>query len=398
MPATQGIPSGGQNANPQALNNAIRNLILSSAIRRVQQIYSATVVPANNPTLTVQLKNVGLVTRLIVEIVGTLTNGAGGTSTLTDTGVANMISQVVVTDFQNQTRIQTTGLHLALLASAKRRRPFSATADWNKATGNNLAQQINVNPATWPVFTAPPTLAANAVGTVRSVIEIPFAYTNKDLRGAMYAGVINANAYCNLTLNQNVFAAALDYTNAVYQGQAGTFTSVTVTVYQEYLDQLPVNPQTRLPLTPDMDLSVIYGLYNTNLNSFTANQDFPIQFANFQSFFSEFVIYNNSGGAGGRAVGTDMNYLALQSANSSNLWKVDPLEVARWNRESVQSDLPAGFYYINHRERPIETQQYGNMELILNTITAGAQAYVNVYWEVMKNVNNVSSQGSLTAS
>jgi P3 major capsid protein len=387
-----------QKANPQQANLMARQLVIANGLKRTQLISTQTVSPASNPTLNIQPRPVGLGTKFFIEIIGTLTNGAGGTSTLTDTAVANMLQQVIFTDLQNNTRIQTTGLHLMLLAGMKRRHPYLGTADWNKAAGNNLANGVNVNPATWPVMTAPATLAANAVGTVRAVIEVPLAYSDDDLRGSVYLGVVNANANLQLTFNQNVFAGTNDYTNAVYQGQAGVFTSVTINVYQEYIDQLPTNQQGAVIL-PRLDIGTIYNLYNTNLNSVTAGQDFPIQYANFRSFLSLFVIYNSSGAsAAGRAVGTDLNYLALASANATNIWKVDPLAQAQFAREVLMNDLPAGVYYINHRRKPIETLQYGNMQLVLNAITAAASAYANVYWESFQLINSISQAGSLAAS
>lgn len=386
-----------QRARAAQANQLARNLIISQGLKRKQLINTQTISPVSNPIVNIQPRPVGLCTKFFIEVIGTLTNGAGGTSTLTDTAIANMIQQVQFLDLQNNTRIQTTGLHLMLLAQAKRKHPYLGTADWNKSSGNNLANQINVNPATWPIMTAPPTLAANAAGTVRAVIEVPLAYSDTDFRGAVYLGVVNAVANLQLTFNQNVFAAGNDYTNAVYYGQTGVFTSVTINVYQEYIDQLPTNSAGAVIL-PLQDLGIIYNLYNTNLNSLTAGQDFTIQYANYRSFLSLYLIYNNSGGAGGRATGSDINYLGLQSANATWIWKVDPLALAQFGREVTMQDLPAGIYYINHRDKPIETLQYGNMQLVLNPITAGASAYTNVYWESFQQIASISQAGSLAAS
>ncbi len=64
----------------------------------------------------------------------------------------------------------------------------------------------------------------------------------------------------------------------------------------------------------------------------------------------------------------------------------------------MQADMPPGTYYFSSREKPISTVQYGNMQLILNAITAGAGAYVSVGFEDFALVNTLNMAGSLAAS
>jgi hypothetical protein len=383
--------------SPQQLNALQRQLVLSQSVEMTQQIYSGTVNPAVNNILNVQPRNVGLIKRFIVEIVATLNNTGADTATLTDIGLANLLSNVNFTDLNNNTRINTTGLHLTLLSTAKRRHPFSSTGNFNTADGNNLSQMLNVPPALWPIFVAPTTIATGTSGTVRAVFEVPLAYSDDDLRGSVYANVINATMQLGFTFNINALVAAnTDYTNAVYAGSAGTFTSATVTVTQVYLDQLPFNAKTNAVVLPVLDLSTVYELKSTNFNAISENNDFPIPYANFRDFLSVFVIYNsNSAIAAGRTVGTDMNYLALQTANFTNIIKQGPLYWAKLARDVFNSDLPAGIYYVNTRKKPVSTTQYGNEEIILNVSTSTAQAYAQVYWEDMALLNTLASAGSL---
>jgi hypothetical protein len=170
-----------------------------------------------------------------------------------------------------------------------------------------------------------------------------------------------------------------------------------VTVYQDYQDQLPVSQQGGVILPP-LDLSTIYDLKNTLVTSIVANQDFPYQYANFRDFLSTFMIYVNTAATGARSNGTDINYWALQSANFTNIWKRNPDRVALIVRNALQVDPPPGVYYFSSRERPISTQQYGNMELILNAALAGTGAYLLVGVESFAMLNNVVGAGSLAAS
>lgn len=383
---------------PQLSDSQITKIVTSKALTMTQNIYSATIFPPSNPVISNLIpRNVGIVKKFVVEVLATLTNTDGAaTATLTDTGLANLISNVTFYDLQNNLRINTTGLHLNLLSTVKRRRPFAATGSWNTADGNNLSQMMNVPPALWPVFQAPATILHGAAATVRAVFEIPLAYSDDDLRGAIFANVINTTMSLQITLNTNAFAATGDTTYAVYSGAPGTFTSAVVNVYQVYLDQLPSDPRTGKYLLPQTSLSTVYELKNTNLQAITQNQDFPIPFANFRSFLSAFAVYNNNGTTG-RALGTDITYWSLSTANFTNIFKYDPLFNTMLSREIVMADFPAGIYYFSFRKQPIWTTQYGNQQINLNASTVNAGAYVQVMWEDMALQNTLSGGASLPA-
>jgi hypothetical protein len=169
-----------------------------------------------------------------------------------------------------------------------------------------------------------------------------------------------------------------------------------VTIYQVYLDQLPIG-QNGVVL-PTLDLSTIYELKQTALTGQAVAQDFPYPYANFRDFLSTLITWNSTGATAGLKNGSDVNYFALQSANFTNLWKIDPLLAAQKTREIIGCDLPLGTYYFSHRKKPLSTVQYGNLELILNaaSLTAGS-SYLNVYVEDFALVNALTQAGSLAA-
>lgn len=385
-------PSGGQLTNGQA-----RDLVVQKAVTMRQGIFNAQVFPpSNNIINNIQPRNVGIIKRFVVEITATLTNSAGGTATLTDFGLSNLIKNVTFYDFQNNLRINTDGRHLTLLAGAKRRRPFSGCADYNVMQGSTgfNSQMFNVPAASWGVFQAPATIAASGVATVRAVFEIPVAYSNHDLRGGIYANIVNSTMQLQITLNQAVFTTASDTSNAVYSGSAGVFTSAQVVITQEYLDQIPsVNGKLVLPQT---DLSTVYELKNTAFQAITPNQDFPIPFTNFRNFFSLFLLINNNGG-NGRTFGTDINYFSRQTANFTNIFQFGALYNVHITREVLSSDLPAGCYMFSFRDQPIWTTQYGNQQINVNMNAATGSAYIIAYWEDMALQNTLSGGSSLPA-
>src|SRR6185437_10709809 len=90
--------------------------------------------------------------------------------------------------------------------------------------------------------------------------ELPLAYSDVDLRGAIYTSVVSATMNLQLTLNPTLFAVtAADPTLAMYRAPAAdtvTLNNLYVTVYQNYLDQLPFTSQG--PVLPALDLSKMY--------------------------------------------------------------------------------------------------------------------------------------------
>jgi hypothetical protein len=394
-------PAAAIQVNPFQQNAQNRALVLAQSVNMFQYITSTTIFPSSNPQWNVQPRFVGLIKRFYVVVTGTINNSGSTTISLTDYGVANILSNVIYTDPANNQRHNTLGLHLALLATAKRRMPFAASIQANTALGNNLSQGTNAPPASWGVHQAPQTIAASANGTFRTVYEIPLAYSDQDLRGAVYSNLVNATQNLTLTANQNpVTANPADNTYAVYSGaagSAGSITSLTFTLYQEYLDQLPQG-QNGQPILPGIDLSTIYQLKNTNFTAITNNQAFYVAYNNFNSFLSTFAIYNNSGTNSGRTYGSDVTWWQLVAANLTNLWQIDPLVATQLSRDHIHEDLPSGTYYFPSRAKPLLTNQYGNLQLALTPSTAGAGATLQVMWEYMASLNTAGSGGSLASS
>jgi P3 major capsid protein len=414
--------AGGQKQNPAVLNAQARALILAKAVPMEQQIFSTTYsaptgqnISSSQPIVTVQPRYVGLGKGFWVNVQATITNGSAVILDLADMGPANLLSQIQFNDLANQTRIQTTGFHMAFLNAIRARRPFDAALVNTTGFASGTANGDDTYPIAYGdnfigQIYAPATIAAAAdsvpgTGVVNMWWWIPLAYSDQDLRGSVYLNVVNATAQLNLTFNPvPVVATGTDSTNAIYVGASSgsvataVISSATVTVYQSYLDQLPRSQQTGQVVLPTLDLATMYELKNTTLSSVIAGQDFPIQYANFRDFMSVFAVYVNTGSTGARGNGSDINYWALQSANFTNIWKRQPNLQAMQTRHALQTDLPKGCWYFPSREKPISTTQYGNMQLILNAITAGAGAYIQLGWEDFALINQIATASSLPAS
>jgi hypothetical protein len=386
------------------VNMAARQAIRQRSVRMLQQIFSQTFTPANTPTFTVNPRNVGMILGFWVKVAFTINNGSNVQIDLTDLGPSNVLSQIQFNDLNNNTRIQTPGWHLGLINTIRSRRPFGAaflhgSLDAPVNYGANWASENN----------APGTIAAGGSESGTFWFYVPLAYNpmGGDFRGAVYANVVNATMQLNLSFagTQGVSIAVAngtDSTLAMYQGNAAgsvaavTISSATVTVYQDYYDQLPMGPNG--VLLPILDLSTIYELKQTTQTAIVAGQDFPYQYANFRDFLTTIFAYVNNGATGARSGGLDLNYIALQSANFTNIIKAEPALFALMTRQKLEIDLPPGFYLFDTRDRPISTTQYGNMQLILNAITAANNPYQLVGVEDFALVQTLSMAGSLAAS
>lgn len=384
------------------INAQQRQAVLASSVEMTQQIFSQSFDTTTvNGAINIPLRNVGLVKKLIVIVSGKVKNtDAAVDSVVSPFGFANVLSNVTFTDLNNNLRINTTGWHLNLLNSVRDRWPYASAleaAGWTETTTVITDQaQYGANFAVTKAYNK----LTHGAGDLpfRQVYEIPLAYSDDDLRGAVYANVVNAVMNLGVTINPAATAfvgAAADDTSAIASAGTTAYSgTVTITVYQVYLDQLPVaKGQVILPI---LDLSTVYELKNTKFTGMTVSADFPIPYANFRDFLSTFAVYNATGGNAGQSIGTDINTWALQSANFTNIFKVDPFTAAMNARRVIGTDLPKGAYYFSHRRKPLSTTQYGNMELVLNPSAATAgSAYALIGWEDFALVNTLTQAGSL---
>jgi hypothetical protein len=376
-----------QQADIQTLNAMARAAIVGNSVKMEQSIFNKTVNITNENVLNIAPRYAGLVLGFIVEIEANLANSGGSTANRTQFGTANLVQQVRFDDLSNYTRVQVPGWYLALLNTIRQGFGF----------GGSYANAIPMNYGdNFGVYAGPATIAAAGNANVRQVYYVPLAYSNTDLRGAIYASIVNATMNLQITLNQAPGFVAGNPLNAIYGGAGtnvayGNGGNVTVNVYQVYLDQLPRTEQGSVILPP-LDLNMIYDLKQTTYSGVTAGQDFPMAYSNFRQFLSTVAVYDN---AGVFNAGTDINYWALQAANFANIFKVSPKYSALKTRSAIMSDLPLGTYLFSSRDIPINTINYGNMELVINPVTAGAGARVLVGYESFGLVNQLAGASSL---
>lgn len=369
-------------AQAYAANHTARNLILRGnpsagigrAINNWQQVFSQTFTGANllGTVINIPVKPVGLVKRLLVKVSAKINAGAASTQNRGPFGPGAFFSNVQFQDLSQYQRHNIGCWALEFISTAKRRRIYGAAATTDTPFGWGSNYVVNALAAT---------IAANGNTTMTAYYEVPISVDDEDLRGVIDAGVTNANAFLQLTVNPNMFvASAGDKTLALYQSAGADLASIdsatgfTVTVYQNFLDQLPrINGQLVLPR---LDLSHAYMLNGSATSLPVAAQDNGINIPNLREILSASLIYDN---AGSLNAGSDINYFALQSANLYNLWKLDPITQMLQTRGLIGDDPPSGSYYFDFRRAPIETAQYGNMNLVVNPSSVGGASATFLY-------------------
>lgn len=384
--ARQNTPNSGAASpvNFQQQNMMARAAILAQASNMVQSVASGTVSNpgTTNNVINVSPRLVGLLKRFWIECSATITNTATTAITLSELSPATLLSNVQFNDLSNNVRINTSGWHLHTVSSAKRQRPYGAafSSDSPIQFGNNVKTVIQ----------APATIAGSGSATVNMMYEVPLTYSDTDLRGAIWLGVTNATANLQFTVNPAPIAAAPNLLGLYNGATGGSITSFTYNVYQNYLDQLPVGKGG--VVLPINDIATVYLLNNTTQQNLTANQDYPVPYANFRDFLSTTAIFLNGTSLN---PGTDVAYWAIQAANYVNFLKIDPNIMALWARNTFQADVPTGMYYFSHRHKPISTAQYGNTELILNASTVNSGANLYLGYESFALVNLIAQAGAL---
>ena len=343
--------------------------------------------PQPGNVLTCTLRNVGLIKRVLVEINGTITTaaGAGDNVAITPFGLANLISNVTFYDLANNQRINTAGWHLVSVATSKRHRPYGSavTTDTPFGYGDNYA-----------VIDAPNTIAGSATAiNFKCVFEVPFVRRDSNLKGAIWGAVSTAVMTLTVTLNPGMFVSNVgDPTLAVYKNASSanlpTLSNLTWQVAQNFLDP----GQMKLPL-PALDIGSAYLLNSTTSGLPVVNLDNALPFVNQRRFLSLTAIFDN---AGNLRAGTDVNYWRLTSANFTNILDYDPQIASLMSRLLFGDDMPTGGYFFDFSDRPIDTDTYGNMQMILNpSLVSGASATVLQGFEAYGTIGAINQAGAI---
>jgi hypothetical protein len=383
---------------------AIRNNSVAKRINlpNAMSVGAAATIPGQ--ILTVPLQNVGFLRGVLMQCVMSVTNNDPTVpATPSDFAGANMFSQIVYNDLANVTRVQTTGAHIFMLDSLRRQGIMGAayTHDVPGTYGSVL-----------PINLCPTVAAAGGTAQVIWYFYLPVAYSDTDLRGAVFSNITNANQSVQCTINPTMCVpTGTDNVNAVYTGPASAnmvINSVSINPFQDVYDQLPdyrylppgITPNDWQMATgdrsglmlPSWSMRWMYELKYSPFLGIVANVENPFPYTNQRQFLSTILEYQDP-----TRVTNNVTYFRLVAANSYEWWKMTARTTSFESRRLLGDDFPAGFYVFDSRTRPINTIVSGNLQLVMLASTANTGAKATLYYEDFALVATVTGASSLAA-
>lgn len=401
-------PQANGQADAMKANLAARNLIVRNAVKRTQRIYSGTVDPATNPVLNIEPQNAGLILGFVINVRSNIAvGGTGSALTLTPFGASNLLSQVQFDDLSNNTRIKTPGWHLGLIDAARSGIPYLGVQTLD-------AYPVDFDNHDGTLAQAADTIGQGANSDVAFTYYVPIAYSEDDLRGAIWASVVSATMNLQLSLNQVATAVQARTqsggSDAIYVTAASgtppaeiTLGNFSIDIYQVYYDQLPeINVNGRMqPLLPLDDLSTFYDIKQTSYTGLSANQAFPIPYSNYRDYLATYVVYRNRAAAKGAQGFVDLGDVTewlLNTANFTEVWRVQDRIARAWGRQAVEADFPLGSYYFPSRQKTISTKTFGNMNLNITAADVQTGAACLVAYESFGRLRQIAQAAGIGGS
>lgn len=356
-----------QAASPQNLiaqNRQMRAALLASAppMRKYLGNFNSNGVPGG--TTRVKLFNVGITTRLILDVIATVDIGTAA-ATASPKAPFNLLNRVKLTDFDGADRVNCSGFQLFVLNSVRKRTPYGFNNGSLTATYTN------------PVL---PT-ATGAGQQIRFQIEVPLAFAKDDLRGALLTQTAVGEAWLSIDWNSVLVSNGLD--DAVYNGAATTTvvqsagTSFNVNVFQEYL--LPQGVGNQIPM-PTLDLMTVYEVAGAlrSSDNISVGAEKLINYPNVRSVIGFYANYLNNGVMQPLQAGLSK---IRTIANGNNVLKeylpTDKLFSMRSDDMIEGADLKPGALWELHRDYPIQTALYGNIQAGITPLLATASNNTN---------------------
>src|SRR5271166_5573769 len=269
-----------------------------------------------------------------------------------------------------------------VLASCQKRRRLFGASHTAAATSDPTGFGVN--------FAVQQGLGTVSTGTpknFRFVLEIPVVNSNQDLTGAIYANQTTSNNQLQFTINPNWVVFGVDPFYASFVSSAAlatntpTLTNLTWTLYQDFLDQLPVDNTGFAQLPPiDIAYALCYQMINPGVQ--VAAQDNLYALPPFNVYQDLMLFWDNYTFNGAGGIGTDVNYVKVQISNTYILLQVDPTIAAIRARNMLSVDMPAvigatttgsgSVYDLDFRHKPLSVNQLSSTNIVFNPATVAA--------------------------
>lgn len=350
--------------NPTYQNAMARQALMSGALP-VRKLIGSFAGNALGSTRRIRLLNVGLSTRLVVGVRAQIDITVLGVPSAVG-GAYNLINQVRLIDYNQIERVSSDAYSLAMINGYRKRRAL-----------DTAVPSIGFTPSTVDtssVFVQPTIVANNQA--LNFFFDVPFCVDPEagDLRGLSWSQAVVGEQFLTLKI-----ADALVGTDPLlfpYTGGTMTLDDIIIDVWQEYL--IPPKDPNALPL---IDLSTVYelkGLLRSQSDIASGGQKL-INYPNVRNVLSSLHIGVDNNAAMGPSSISSLQMLI----NSSQIMReASYASKRREMRNIIRGDAAAGTVYEDHRQYPIATALYGNVQLAINfgAITGG-NTYVSSTFE-----------------
>lgn len=348
--------------NPVIENLNMRQVLLNTASPMAYNLgtYTESSAPEGKTT-RIKLQNTGILTKLGLVVTANVTIGTA-TATLSPKAPWNVIKQIKMTDFQGTDRVNCSGLQLWALNSVRKKYPAYLN-------NGDLAD----------VSSMPDVPTAVGTANIKFYVEVPFAFSEVDLRGAILAQTGAGEQYLTITWNEDFHQNGND--NGVYNG-AGTSTvavnSISVQVVQHYLMPQQISGQTPYPM---LDLLTVYEINGNRLiaDNLTNGQERLLDYPNNRSILGVYANYMNNS-VMSNAIG---QFRTIVNGNNVLTDLTNDHQLMMQRGWLSGADLKTGVFFFLHRGRVIETAQYGNVQVGLTPNAATTSPTLELMFESM---------------
>jgi hypothetical protein len=198
------------------------------------------------------------------------------------------------------------------------------------------------------------------------------------LRGAIMCQTAVGEMYLNIDWISTLISNG--DVDALYSGGATTTvvgqnaSPITVTLWQDYLLPQAIGSRGQIPL-PGVDLMTVYEL-NGNVKSsdnIAVGTEKLINYPNVRSVIGAYFNFVSAA-----ALSSNVSQVRLIANGNNILMDNTGLSQLFYQRMTLETDLVAGVYWRLHREHPIETALFGNVQVGVTPSVVGA----NPYWEL----------------
>lgn len=350
-------------------NHQMRQALIASGVRAQKKLGTLTGVPG--ATVRQKIFNVGVITSLLIDVTVPVTIGtANAVQSLR--GPYNFISNIKLKDFDGTDRINCSGFQLFELNCVRTRTFYGYN--------NEVAAAVLVNPS-YPI--------ATGNRSVQFLLEIPIAFDADnpiieliDLRGAIMAQTAVGEMYLTIDTNPNLISVTGDI-DSLFSG-AGTTTVVangvfSIDVFQNYiLPQTP--PGMDQPPLPWVDLMTVYecagGLKTTD--NLAVGMAKVLNYPNARTVVGAYYNYVTGGSA---ALGQISAFQLVANGNNTLEDHTERSKLFK-QRRWLNSDFVPGSWFSVHREHPIETSLFGNIQTyIVPAVVSGGNQYIEYMYE-----------------